>query len=71
MAKRRAKSARRSRAKASREARSRAGDAKPPSPRAIEAALAGITHDIRTPLTGIMALAELLASSHLGGRERQ
>jgi CheY-like chemotaxis protein len=41
------------------------------SPRAIEAALAGIAHDIRTPLTGIVALAELLVSSDLGGRERE
>jgi len=41
------------------------------SPRAIEAALAGIAHDIRTPLTGIVALAELLASSDLGERERE
>jgi len=41
------------------------------SPRAIEAALAGIAHDIRTPLTGIVALAELLASSDLGKRERE
>ena len=36
-----------------------------PPPRAIEAALAGIAHDIRTPLTGILALAELLAASDL------
>lgn len=42
-----------------------------PSPRAIEAALADIAHDIRTPLTGIVALAELLASSDLGARERE
>src|SRR6478672_13855629 len=41
------------------------------SPRAVETALAGIAHDIRTPLTGILALAELLASSDLGERERQ
>jgi len=41
------------------------------SPHAIEAALAGIAHDIRTPLTGIVALAELLASSDLGQRERE
>lgn len=41
-----------------------------PPVRAIEAALAGIAHDIRTPLTGIVALAELLASSDLGPRER-
>jgi CheY-like chemotaxis protein len=39
--------------------------------RAIEAALAGIAHDIRTPLTGIVALAELLASSDLRARERE
>ncbi|MGE0565507.1 MAG: ATP-binding protein [Pseudolabrys sp.] len=38
---------------------------------AIEASLAGIAHDIRTPLTGVLALAELLASSDLGERERQ
>jgi two-component system, sensor histidine kinase len=38
---------------------------------AIEAALAGIAHDIRTPLTGVVALAELLASSDLGARERE
>ena len=38
--------------------------------RAMEAALAGIAHDIRTPLTGIVALAELLAASDLGARER-
>ena len=41
------------------------------SPEATEAALAGIAHDIRTPLTGILALAELLASSDLGKRERE
>ena len=41
-----------------------------PSPRAVEAALAGIAHDIRTPLTGVIALAELLASSDLAARER-
>ncbi len=47
---------------------------KTPSPsatRAVEVALAGIAHDIRTPLTGIVALAELLASSDLGQRERE
>ena len=42
-----------------------------PTARAVEAALAGIAHDIRTPLTGIVALAELLASSDLGARERE
>jgi CheY-like chemotaxis protein len=44
---------------------------KAPPARAIEAALAGIAHDIRTPLTGIVALAELLATSDLGQRERE
>ncbi len=44
---------------------------KAPAIRAVEAALAGIAHDIRTPLTGIVALAELLASSDLGQRERE
>lgn len=42
----------------------------PTALRAVEAALAGIAHDIRTPLTGIVALAELLAASDLGPRER-
>ena len=40
-------------------------------PRAIEAALAGLAHDIRTPLTGMLALADLLAASNLPERERQ
>jgi CheY-like chemotaxis protein len=38
--------------------------------RAIEVALAGLAHDIRTPLTGILALAELLHASDLPERER-
>ena len=37
--------------------------------RAMEAALAGIAHDIRTPLTGIVALADLLSAAGLGERE--
>ena len=41
-----------------------------PQRRVVEAALAGVAHDIRTPLTGIVALAELLAASDLGVRER-
>jgi two-component system, sensor histidine kinase len=36
-----------------------------------EAALAAFAHDIRTSLTGILALGELLASSTLGERERR
>jgi len=42
-----------------------------PDARAVEAALAGVVHDIRTPLTGVVALAELLATSNLGARERE
>ncbi len=63
-----AKRRRKSKAVKRRRASSRASAA---NPRAIEAALAGIAHDIRTPLTGIVALAELLASSDLGARERE
>ena len=39
--------------------------------RAIETTLAAFAHDIRTALTGILALGELLASSNLGDRERR
>jgi CheY-like chemotaxis protein len=39
--------------------------------RAIERVLAELAHDIRTPLTGIVALSELLTASELGDRERQ
>jgi signal transduction histidine kinase/CheY-like chemotaxis protein len=42
----------------------------PARPRAIEIALAGFAHDIRTPLTGILSLADLLAASDLPERER-
>jgi len=41
-----------------------------PNQRAIEATLADLAHEIRTPLTGILALGELLATSELGERER-
>jgi CheY-like chemotaxis protein len=41
-----------------------------PSQSAIEATLADLAHEIRTPLTGILALGELLATSELGERER-
>ena len=76
MAKRRRKSAKRLHAKKSRIKKSRAARARPrrvqaPNTRAIEATLAGVAHDIRTPLTGVLALAELLASSNLAPRERQ
>jgi two-component system, sensor histidine kinase len=41
-----------------------------PRAAAVEATLAALAHDIRTPLTGILALSELLATSDLGERER-
>jgi CheY-like chemotaxis protein/nitrogen-specific signal transduction histidine kinase len=41
-----------------------------PSTGAIEAALAAFAHEVRTPLTGILALGELLAASDLPERER-
>ena len=40
------------------------------APASIEATLADLAHEIRTPLTGILALGELLATSGLGERER-
>jgi CheY-like chemotaxis protein/nitrogen-specific signal transduction histidine kinase len=42
----------------------------PASARAVEAMLAELAHEIRTPLTGILALGELLTTSELGERER-
>jgi len=41
------------------------------SVRATEASLVAYAHDIRTTLTGILALSELLVSSSLGDRERR
>src|SRR4051794_156829 len=41
------------------------------SVRATERVLAELAHDIRTPLSGILALSELLATSEIGERERQ
>jgi CheY-like chemotaxis protein len=37
----------------------------------IEAALAAFAHEVRTPLTGILAISDLLATSDLGERERR
>src|ERR1700692_949589 len=42
-----------------------------PAVRPTAAAPAAFAHDIRTSLTGILALGELLASSNLGERERR
>src|SRR3954454_8158496 len=41
------------------------------APRIIEAALASFAHEVRTPLTGILAISNLLATSDLGERERR
>src|SRR5882672_6102982 len=41
-----------------------------PRAAAVEATLAALAHDIRTPLTGILALSELLVTSGLAERER-
>jgi CheY-like chemotaxis protein/nitrogen-specific signal transduction histidine kinase len=46
------------------------GRARKLPPRIIEATLAELAHEIRTPLTGILALSELLAASGLAERER-
>ena len=70
MAKRKTKKRPRTRPRKARKKPRRASHKSAPGRRAIEAALAGVVHDIRTPLTGIVALAELLASSEVGARER-
>src|SRR4051794_7597628 len=41
------------------------------APRIVEAALASFAHEVRTPLTGILAISNLLATSDLGERERR
>ena len=64
MAKSKRKSKLRASARKPRKARAR-------DPRAVEIALAGLAHDIRTPLTGIVALAQLLHASDLPERERR
>ncbi|WP_292610793.1 HAMP domain-containing sensor histidine kinase, partial [Nitrobacter sp. 62-13] len=49
--------------------------AKRPSARSsshiVETALAAFAHEVRTPLTGILAVSDLLATSDLGERERR
>ena len=60
----------RSKAKSVAEAARRSSSRRAGAARAHEAALAAFAHDIRTALTGILALGELLASSTLGKNER-
>lgn len=40
-------------------------------PNVVETALAAFAHEVRTPLTGILAISSLLATSDLGERERR
>lgn len=44
---------------------------KTPDANAVEMALAAFAHEVRTPLTGILAISSLLATSDLGERERR
>jgi two-component system, sensor histidine kinase len=53
-----------------------AGKARKPAARTavpgmVEAALAAFAHEVRTPLTGILAISDLLATSDLDERERR
>jgi two-component system, sensor histidine kinase len=41
------------------------------APGMVEAALAAFAHEVRTPLTGILAISDLLATSDLDPRERR
>jgi len=41
------------------------------APNMVEAALAAFAHEVRTPLTGILAISDLLATSDLDERERR
>jgi two-component system, sensor histidine kinase len=54
---------------AARKARQRAAVAAGPA--MVEAALAAFAHEVRTPLTGILAISDLLATSDLDERERR
>lgn len=45
--------------------------AKAVAPDVVQAALAAFAHEVRTPLTGILAISDLLATSDLGERERR
>ncbi len=59
---------------ASKAARAKAGRAKAvrrSEPSIVEAALAAFAHEVRTPLTGILAISSLLATSDLNERERR
>src|SRR5437016_10668070 len=61
----------RSRPKATSKATSKATTTRTKTPGMVEAALAAFAHEVRTPLTGILAISNLLATSDLGERERR
>jgi CheY-like chemotaxis protein len=46
-------------------------DKSPRQQSVVEIVLAAFAHEVRTPLTGILAISDLLATSELGERERQ
>jgi CheY-like chemotaxis protein len=50
---------------------SKAAARKQATPNMIETALAAFAHEVRTPLTGILAVSDLLATSDLDARERR
>lgn len=51
--------------------RSRKSASKKAGPGIVETALATFAHEVRTPLTGILAISDLLATSDLDERERR
>src|SRR6201987_1442700 len=51
--------------------RARKPAAKIAAPGVVETALATFAHEVRPPLTGILAISDLLATSDLGERERR
>src|SRR5215831_15999227 len=51
--------------------KARKRSAKAAAPDVVQAALAAFAHEVRTPLTGILAISDLLATSDLGERERR
>jgi two-component system, sensor histidine kinase len=56
---------------AAKTSRKAAKPTRPKEPGTVEAALAAFAHEVRTPLTGILAISNLLATSELGERERR
>jgi signal transduction histidine kinase len=54
-----------------RQKESRGSGTRGPAAGVVEAALAVFAHEVRTPLTGILAISDLLATSELGERERR